>query len=238
MPIALKKIVETVHAEHPRLIKIVDPGPGVLKLVETDETSDFFFAILKSHAPSDPKNPVTYTGSIRPHSQYEVETHNVELIAEQVEKSLRRWVAILKEYEKESALFDDPILRRYYEDLGIYFNITDPDAATAPYRLAEQQFLYQFFEHIKILALGSKNAQAKENEVYVSEIIQAFTGCQDNLGRETKLEVVDRFKRGLAKIIKYNLPLAQAIIDQINKPEIQKIITGGTKVVLHSRENP
>lgn len=236
VPIALKKMLETIYEQHPTLIKPVDDPQTVVKLVDRNGGSDFFFAVLKCNTYGESK-PVAYNVTVKPKSEYHQEGHVGEVTLDQVAKALKKWVSILLEYSKESALFDDPILKRYYEDLGIYFEIKDPDATTAPYGFARQQYLYRIFENIKTLTLASKNVQAKENEGYVSEIIQAFTECQDNLGRETKLQVVDRFKRGLAKIIKYNLPLAQAILEEINKPEAQQMINGDLKVYLHPGEH-
>lgn len=217
-------------------MKAVPSSNAMLKVVAIDEGADFFFTILQANQKEEGKT--TYSVSIKPYSNLHMDQHDTEITPDQIEKALSKWVLLLKQYAKKSPLFDDPILQKYFEDLGIYFNIIDPDAATKPYGLTEQRYLLEFFENIKIVVLGSKNAQAKENETCVSEIIKHFTEAGDKIGRETQLQVVDRFKWGMAKLIKHNAPLGQVLLEQINRPEAQKMITGGPKVPLPSGETP
>lgn len=230
VPIALKKMLETIYEQHPTLIKPVDDPQTVVKLVDRNGGSDFFFAVLKCNTYGESK-PVTYNVTVKPKSEYHQEGHNGEVTLDQVAKALKKWVLILLEYSKESPLFDDPIERAYYDEYGSEIFLLEPDAHIVPYSIKDQRSISLFYDNITQVVLAAKKP---DDDIYSAEldfIVGEIKKAQRNMSRETKIEVVSDFKSILAKLTKSDRFLADSIM-AVFKKAAKKALMGGNNYMV------
>lgn len=228
VPVAVIHILEKVHAANSTLIKIVDPGSAVLKVVGTNGESGFFFTILQTNQKEGDKT-VTYSVSISPFSNLHLDKYDTEISPDQVEKSLVRWVSLLKQYAKESPLFDDPIHKRYYDDFSRLYDpqIIDADADTAPYSFEQQGRVLELLEGLK--AHVEKEVDPKdEAQVIEAELIKTeIQDIQKNISRKTKRWVWEKTKSLLARGLKISYSLGKVITTELMVELAKRLLIGG-----------
>ena len=169
----------------------------------------------------DKLNNREYTCHFKPSSLEDTSSVFINSSLHDISDHLKLWINLLSEYNKESVLFDDPILYKYYEDLSINFKITDEDADYAPYSLEQQKALAEYYDKatIQVSAANIDNFEADELKKEIHE-------AKLSISRSTKSENVNRLRKIIAKARKFSGDLGKELLIDLFKEGLKWLATG------------
>lgn len=217
-------------------INLDTSGGPLLKITEKhDPTSPFYFIITyydhsqgQMHSgwreEDEEVSTKTYECSYNPSSLESTHTTFILADLDEIPDHLQYWVELVKEYNKESTLFDDPILQGYYDDLEITFTVTDEDADYRAYPHETQGKLNTLYDQIKQIVESEKNS---DNNDEANQIIRQIEAAQNNISKQTKREASKNLQKILALIKKYSYKAGELIAEGLMVDFAIKLITGG-----------
>lgn len=107
------------------------------------------------------------------------------------------------------SLFDDPIEKAYYEEIGNEFELTDADANFAPYPTLIQE---EIRRRLDMTITAVEQYQTATTEEDTTQIIQTATELKASLHRLPKSQVFDKLKSLGAKARKFSPELGKEVI--------------------------
>ncbi len=207
--IVLKTFEKYVHLKGERF-QVVDQDELLLKVVDIDTNSNFYF-IVESH---QMKGHLKLLVNWKPQSREDIGNFKGWINAKQLDAHFDQWVSYLKEYEEIHSFFDDPILNAYADEYLSEFIIIDEEAKSKP--LKPNQILL-LDEHLETIEKNIKKHITKENEEQIANITDDVTSLRKGLSINTKGWVIKKLVLVWAKITKQGAPFIRDLISQASK---------------------
>lgn len=227
VPLAIRSYLDKVLAGNLNLIKAVIEKDTVVTFKEkSDPKSPFYFKVESVNTKSNTKT--SYTVSFVPSNRenFHPTRHAVHLDA--LQKNISTWLELLKEYNKESIIFEDTITQKYYEELEPEIRIIDEDAETAPFNFKQQEFVLSFLQKAKNLIESNRN---EENEKEANEIVEDIQEAEKSVSKSTKSENVSRIRKIIAKAYKFRHDLGKELLIEFTA-DLIKLLAGAAAASL------
>lgn len=246
LPRTLTEVLEKVLVKDKHLLNFGSSIRYLLKITEkNDPDSPFYFGILyRQDRPmnvepiyeedyraqeanaDDRANNREYTCEYLPSNLENTSSAYINVSLDEIPEHLKTWIGFLKEYNKESILFDDPIVNKYYNDLEGLFNLTDEDADYAPHSFVEQEALSEYYDRAKIL-IEAADINQSEREELQAEIIEA----EQNISRSTKTANISAIRKLLARALKFKRELGKELLIELCKEGLKWLVTNGPQML-------
>ena len=221
IPLAVLEILEPFLTKTSELVEFGDTeNEQLLKFVDKDPNSDFYFIIEKSKFESG-KLVVLLTQAPKNRDvidKYTFWTHGTHL-----ETQFNEWLTIVERYTTIKSTFDDPILKQYEEEFFTDFEIIDNDANFKSFDFNQQLFLEDYLDKV-IISLETQTD--KENEDQLNEITNDINDLKKKLTVTTKKATIEKLVKIWAKIRKVGLPLIKEAYVQVRNELIKQLIQG------------
>jgi hypothetical protein len=183
--------------------------------------SDYFFEVTKINL-SQVLNDITYTVSYKPTNEFTTEIVSRIVNLSSFREYFVNWKRLLIESNKESPLFDDYFTQKYFDELEPIFEIIDEDANFNPYSIEQQKIIIKFLENIENILKDQKNEQKE-----VGEIIELIYETKANISKTTKINVVKKIRKIIAKGFKIGIQVGEKILIEFTTEFAKKILLGG-----------
>lgn len=218
IPLGIRKILEDLSQKYLELFEVVYEKDSVVVFIDLDKSSNFHFKIEKiNHTNNDTSYIIAYT----PSNELNFITARVNVKLEDFKSHFEKWRDLIIEFNKESLLFDDPIIQSYYDELNPEFLILDEDASYKPYSIFQQK---------KIIAFLDKSQEIIENENIKDKDIEATLELiqltKKNISKSTKFEVTKNIRKIIAIGLKISLEVGQKLLIEFTSELTKKLILG------------
>ncbi len=225
-PIEFIRTLEDIKEQNRDIIEAQFQGKDTIILKDKDIASNFSFTIRLVDA--DGGDTSTYSLSAVPASrEHLTEEFTFKYSVIEIKKDIDFWIHLIKEYNKPSSLFDDPITQHYYEELNPYFEILDEDADQKPFPMLQQQLLTNYYELLIEEVIKNKDEEnAAEADAVVIELKQA----QKAVSKSTKKTVIRTLQRNIAKLWKFSAQVGAKAIASLTEEGVKEALkTAGLK---------
>lgn len=223
VPLAVQQLVNGLIAENSNLIRSISGDDSLVIFKEkNDEHSDFYFKLIKV---SLEKGKTIYNIDYLPCDSTHLRPSGgmlCEITA--LGEHLKRWINLLEEYNQPSPIFDDPITKKYYEDLAPRFKIVDEDAEYVPFRFEQQGLMLEIYENTKKLVRDNED---DENREEAQAIIAEINNAEKNVSKDTKSKAINRLRKIVAMCWKYSYTVAKAIMAEVIVEVGKRLLTSG-----------
>lgn len=220
LPLEILKIVEPFSKRSSKLYKAIDPGDSLVKIIDTDTSSNFRFEI--TGYTNENKKDFLLQIEFSPRSKNTTEFYKGKVNSNSLESHFVNWSKLLDEYDKIE-VFDDPILRQYEREFESELKVVDEDADYNSFDYQTQLKLDAYLTNCQTILETSKN---EDNEKEVELIQEEIKHLKDNQVKITKNAVVAKLAKILAKIRKLGLSLIKEVYETAKKELIKKLISG------------
>lgn len=224
IPLEILKIVESYMLKTNPLYQLVPPDKLLLKFIDSDKSSDFYFEIVSSRFEN---NKQLITIKYKPKSKSTVSEYNTIMNPEGLDNCFQKWVDILAEYEKVNTIYDDPIIKKYEEEFFEEYKIIDADADMVSFDLEQQVYLIKYLNKLQ-KTLNSHNQKEPNNET--EKISVDIEELKKDLTKMTKTEIMKKLSKIWAKIRKDCYPVLEKVViqikDELVKQLVQKALNG------------
>jgi hypothetical protein len=222
IPLVVHEILEPFVLKKGKHFTIDYNSNALLKFVDTEIGSDFYFEINKFE-----KDVITII--IKPFDKSTINGSSVEINSKNLGAYFNNWISILEQYQKVKTVFDDPILKSFQEEYFSEFEILE-DEKEKP--LKNNQILL-FDEYLENLFLGLEKHKTELNKTKIDEIQYEINSLQENLTSQNKIEIVEKFSKILAKIKKLGTNFLKEFITEGKK----QIVSKGIKFLIEQGPN-
>lgn len=195
VPLQVLEILEPYVNKNATNFKSIDPDKCLLRLIDKDENSDFYFNIVEYKADSSLQLRIDF----KPKSKLSIDRGYVWIRANLLEHYFSNWLKILEGYDKVSTAFDDPILKTFEEEYFSMFEIIDEDAGIQPFSTKQILLLDAYLETIHE---GIDKYQRNENKEEIHKIKTDVEELRNNITKNSKKWVVRQLSKVWAQISK------------------------------------
>ena len=219
IPLSILEILEPLILKNTGKIKLINPDNFLVKLIDTDSTSNFYLNIEQSKVEG---------GSVRvlidrnPRNKDIVGNFQTWVEAKNLEQYFNDWVSFIEGYEKIKSIYDDPIQRKYQEEFYSEFEILDEDAGYVSFNLDQQIWIDEYLDRI-ILALDKHMAQEDKD---VEEIKIVAIQLKSDLTSLTKKVIIQKLSLIWSKARKHGLAILKEVYIEFRKELIKQLIQG------------
>ncbi|MDF0694869.1 hypothetical protein [Aquirufa ecclesiirivi] len=193
----------------------VDPNEFLLKFVDKDNNSDFYFNVETYKMENDFQILIDF----KPSNKQTVGNRKAWIRAEQLEFNFTNWLKILEGYDSVKTVFDDPIIKAYSDEYYTEFEIIDKDADTKPF--ATKQILL-LDDHLEGIQMKIDNFQTKENNAEIEKIKENIQELRNNLTKKSKKWVLKKLSNIWAKITNQGPNLMKEFLSEAKKQAIKE----------------
>jgi hypothetical protein len=223
---ALKDFMSSKNVLHNSLYRITDPGKFLLKMIDIDSSSGFYFQIEEF----DVKNGLLI--EFRPKDSNDTSVDRRFIQSQQISRLFEVWYECLVAYNEIEEFYADPFLRSLENDFLSDFDLND-EAKNEPLTLKQIIFIEEYLTKIeKEINAYSTTDNAKN----IEEIVQEAAYVKTQLGKQTKEWVAKKTSRILAKITKESPEILKAIFNEAGKQlmseGIKFLLEHGNKLIL------
>lgn len=202
------------------LIKAIYGDDFLIKFIDKDPSSDFFFEITKHDARTN-KYIIRHLPS---HAQ-NVTIHSTALSIGDVNNRLESWANTIAEYEELDTIIDDPILKSFQDEYYSSFDIVDEDAEYAPFNTDKILILDQHLSFIKDKINSYPDQEQRE---ILKPVIVEIEKVRQHLTDKSKKWVIKNLSYIWAKLSKHSVNVLKEVVKEGQK----QLITRGWKFIL------
>jgi hypothetical protein len=222
IPLVVHEILEPFVLKKGKHFTIDYNSNALLKFVDTEIGSDFYFEINKFEGD-------VITLIIKPSDKSTINGSSISINSKNLGPYFNNWITILEQYEKVKSVFDDPILKSFENEYFAEFEILE-DEKEKPLKNNQILLLDEYLEH---LCLGLEKHKTELNKTKIEEIQFEINLLQENLTCQNKLEIAEKFSKILAKIKKLGTKFLKEFITEGKK----QIISKGIKFLIEQGPN-
>ena len=215
IPLQILETIEPYLNKKGTSFETVDPNGLLLKFVDKDNNSDFYFNIESYKMEGGFQLLIDW----KPSSKQTIANRKVWIKAEQLDAFFINWLTLLEGYEKVKSIFDDPILEAFAEEYFTEFEIVDEDAEIKPFSTKQVLLLD---EHLDNIQKKIKEFQTEENKVEIQKIQDDVTELRENLTKKSKKWVIKKLSKVWAKITKQGTKLMKEFLTEAKKHAIKE----------------
>lgn len=206
--------------EYKSLIVQVPSEQALLRFVDLDKNSTFYFELLSPY--QDAQLKTVFTVNYLPHHEQTLKKASTTSNQENLAKHFERWIGLLKTYDTFKRKLEDPFLRQYQQEFYDDFELVDDDADTAPFEHSKQIVLYNV-----LMKLEEELEAQATNNLELAVVIEETQNLKENIQRFTKKMVVSKLASIFAKIKKHGIKLLLEVWSESRKELIKRAISGG-----------
>lgn len=222
IPLTLRKALEEAAANYKNLFTIESDENSLVIFKDKDINSDFHFSIIRAN--TETNNQRSYLVVYKPMNEDSLSMNKVNMSVNSIKLNLVAWLKIIQELNKESPIFDDPIVQSYYDELESVFEIIDEDADVKGYSISQQKNIIAFLSHIT-LTLKVYEEEKGCNKDEIKEIIDLVEGTKETISKNTKREVSIKIRKIIAKAYKIGLVIGEKLLLDFSTEFAKKMIT-------------
>lgn len=217
LPLNIVKAFRFEESEHIDLVR-PEQGEGfLLKFLDKDPDSNFFFSVKKFNPDKN-----TFLVSFSPKDGNSNGIQDLWQDVEGVKKRFKAWIDILAEFEDLDTILEDPALSQFEKDYFEDFELVEEDAKVTQYGVKQIILLDSHLDQLKKELIKKTQEEGIDSKEIVEEI-EDFRGRLTNL---TKHQTVKRLSRIWAKISKEGVPFIKMIIYESSKMLVGEFIKG------------
>jgi len=224
VPLSIRRMIDSYTKEHPDLFKVVSNKSDIIKLVDADPESDFYFQIYdaqENHSSNKKPADILFSVYYVPYHHDILEPVDLNLNRDNLKIHFEKWIKFLIDFNKPSVAFEDNISQAYYDELEPKFQNVDEDADFAPFSIEQQKTITLFLNECKKVV----NAQKKDIGDAKS-IVALIEETKRTMSRSTKKEVVNTIRKIIAKSFKMGLDIGERLLVKFTAEFAYKMITG------------
>lgn len=218
IPLLILKTLEKWLAKENERIQLIEPDNFLLKFIDTDEDSDFYFNIESYKVEA---NNYQLLLDYKPQSEQSVANQRKWTNHKSLDNLFNNWVMVLEQYDNVKTIFDDSIEKKYQEEFFTEFEIIDEDADTVSFNIEQQLFLNKYLGNVN-LAIDRYNPDGEIKEL--NELKEIVIELDENLTVLTKHKIIKKLSIIWAKARKFGLPLLKEILMQAKGEIISQLI--------------
>lgn len=223
IPLSLRKAIEEVAVNYKSLFTIESNESALVAFKDKEKDSDFYYNIVRANTESN--NQRSYLVEYKPINEDSLSINKQNMSVNSIKVTFIAWLKLILEINKESPIFDDPIVQSYYDELETEFEILDEDAEVNAYSIVQQRKIIEFLSHIT-LTLQSYEEYYDYNKAEIKEITDLVEETKEMISRSTKREVFNKIRKVFAKIFKLGLEIGEKLLIEFSTEFAKKIITG------------
>lgn len=228
VPIALRNYLDEVLKGSPNLIKPFFEDKSVVVFKEKHDTnSPFYFKVEEVN--TDQNGKTSFTVEFVPSNYENLKPTRHAVPIESLKNNIKTWLSLIIEYNKESLVFDDPITKKYFDDLEPQFIIIDKDADFNPHSFEQQEKLQQYLDFAKHKIEAHITP---ENKAEASEIIKEIEETKEIISKSTKAENVSRIRKIIAKAHKFKYQIGKELLIEFLADAVKWIGTAAAGALL------
>lgn len=219
IPLSVLELLEPYLKKGNDKIALIPPGGFLMKFVDVEDSSDFYFNIEQSQFESGilkllidrkPKNK-DITGNYR-----------TWLDAKVLDSYFKEWVSFIDGYEKINSVYDDPIEKKYQKEFYSEFEIIDDDANYSSFNLEQQIWIDGYLDKI-IIALDK---HVEQDDKDIEEIKTTAIQLKSDLTKLTKKVIIQKLSLIWSKARKHGLAILKEVYIEFRKELIKQLIQG------------
>jgi hypothetical protein len=194
IPIAVLNLLQPYfRLQHERCRRAAADPKYLVKYVDADNNSDFFFEITSYNV--DTKGTVRFATSFKPESTHSVGIGKLTVAGKNLTEQFNAWVGLLETYTKlRGPVENDSILNQYQKEFEEEFVLVEDDADTAAFNFKQQERIVGFLEAV------NKRLEETKDETNKAEIEDIQKDIQDLKKEQGKLPKRKVFKK-ISKIV-------------------------------------
>ena len=201
----------------PEESKFVKPTKGYIRYEDIDPDSDFYFQI-NSYAQNN--QGLYYSVSCKPISGNNLGANDANLNFSDLEKKIKEWSNIIKQFNEIPFFDDDPITTNYTKEFFDEYKLIDDDADSQPFDLKRQILIDKYLDSsIKFLEKYEKNTEGAD----LSEPKKQAENLKRNLTGLSKNEVIKGLSKFWAMCRKKGLPILEQVFFELAKEVVQEL---------------
>ena len=207
-----------------KLFTRVDDMDSLIKFIDTDEVSPFFFRIVKYEEQKFliERSPISESSVSVSANWYEIN---------KIENIFEAWINLLESYETTPTVFDNPILDSFEKEYFDEFEILEEDK----HKPLENDKILLLDEYLENLTNSLSKYKTEENKSKIEDIQSNIILLQENLTNNSRKEVAQKISKIFAKIKSLGTKYLKEFITEGKKQLISKgvkfLIENGPKII-------
>jgi hypothetical protein len=145
IPLQVLESIEPYVNKRGTSYESIEPKNFLLKFVDKDEKSDFYFNVEEYKLDTDFKLLIDF----KPQSKQSTANRKTWIKVNLLETHFSNWLKLLEGYDKLKTVFDDPILEAFADEYFTEFEIIDDDADFKPFPTKQILLLDNHLENIQ-----------------------------------------------------------------------------------------
>jgi len=223
IPLTLRRAIEEVAVNYKNLFTIESNESSLVIFKDKDKDSDFYFNVIKAN--TETNNQRSYLVEHKPINEDSLSINKVNMSVNSIKVYLTAWLKLIQEINKESPIFDDPIVQSYYDELESEFEIIDEDADVNAYSINQQRKIIAFLSHIT-LTLQAYEDEKGCNDDEIKEITDLVEDTKETISKSTKREVFNKIRKVVAKTFKIGFEIGEKLLIEFSTELAKKMIIG------------
>ncbi|MGZ2368601.1 hypothetical protein ACXR6G_02295 [Ancylomarina sp. YFZ004] len=213
IPLAVHKALERLTKLRGEYFEVTNPDNFLLKVVDIDKDSDFYFNIEAHKLESEYKLLI----DMKPQSDFLVTNRRTWIPQNQIENHFKNWVHILKGYEVVDTFYDDPILKSFENDYYAEFELIDEEDKMRP---LNPKHILSLDRHLELIENNIDNYQTEKNKIQIQEIKTEVKDIRSNLTLRSKEWIAKRLSKVWAKLTKHGTPIIKEFLTEAKRTAI------------------
>ncbi|AOZ99341.1 hypothetical protein [Flavobacterium commune] len=217
IPLQILKTLEPFLKEHSSMFEIVPQNEYLIKILDKDKNSDFYFVI------EDFKTQSTLSVLVnrKPENDSTTKVIRKWTTIDSLKNDFQDWLNILQGYDNVKSIFDDVITEAFANDYYSEFEIIDEDAAVNPLKINQILLLDQHLENIQN---NIDKYKTEENKLEIESILHEVIELRENLTKKSKKWVIKKLSFVWAKISKQGPIFIKDFLTEGNKHLIKESV--------------
>jgi hypothetical protein len=215
IPLQVLETIEPYVNKNGKSFESINPDSFLLKFVDKDDKSDFYFYVENYKMEQGFLLLVNY----KPKSKQTTENLRTWIKADSLSAVFGSWIELLEGYEKVKTVFDDPILEAFADEYFTEFEVIDDDAETKPFSTKQILFLDSHLENIE---KKIDKYKTESNSFEIEQIKTDANELRNNLSRKSKKWVIKRLSKVWAQIAKQGPKLIKEFLTETKKYVIKE----------------
>jgi hypothetical protein len=180
-PIIVLETLAQIRQEVSENIKLIPDDSTLVKFVDKDEDSTFYFSIVNFD-----QNKGIFTWSIKrkPRNEANVEEISESLIGKELFESIKNWERLIKKYDGIEYFKDDSFLNTYATEFYEEYKILENDAHFKPFDIKRQKLIDQYLTKLILIVedieIENPSMDFSDLKRQANELIQKQTSLSKN----------------------------------------------------------
>ena len=222
IPLIILQAIEPYFKEKSELFNLTEPEESLLKIVDADIESDFFFEIRDC---KHQNNRISVSLKMKPKSNSQTDIFNIDIEYKQINDYFQRWKKILEDYSK--TIYQDPIVKINQERFFEKYDILDEDADYATFDLEQQIYLDEYLSKTQDKILKLKKGKSEKEKAELDDLSKDAEKIKEVITKESKRKIIKRLSKFWGKAQKIGLPIIKEILINFSTELAKKLLLGG-----------